>query len=261
VSEAATSRVPVPVEMVCRHLLALLDEQCPGQVTAFYLVGSVALGDYRHGQSDIDFVALLRGPPDIAALSAVHAALAKRHLRPHCDGIYIGDGPLDAPGPRVREGHLDPTSRDERHPVTWLTLADSGIALRGPAADPRWAIADRHAAVRHSADNLATYWSGWRAARVWLFTPAGLTLLSDEAITWGVLGVSRLHATIATGRIVSKSAGGDHAAVRFPAFARVIAEAQRIRCDPTAPPLYRSRLARRREALAFMATLIGSVEA
>lgn len=41
--------------------LRLADRLFPKRVVGFYLVGSVALGGYRPHQSDIDFVAVLRG--------------------------------------------------------------------------------------------------------------------------------------------------------------------------------------------------------
>jgi hypothetical protein len=45
-------------QRVCEYL-NLLDSEGSGFVHGVYLVGSVALGDYQEGRSDIDFVALV----------------------------------------------------------------------------------------------------------------------------------------------------------------------------------------------------------
>jgi predicted nucleotidyltransferase len=36
----------------------LVDDQLPGRIRGLYLHGSLALGDYRPGRSDVDFVAV-----------------------------------------------------------------------------------------------------------------------------------------------------------------------------------------------------------
>ena len=75
---------------------------------------------------------------------------------------------------------------------------------------------------------------------------------------WGVLGVARVHATLATSRVPSKSAAAAHALVAFPDHARIIAEALRLRADPAGPARYRSPLSRRRDLIAFMDAVIRS---
>jgi hypothetical protein len=44
--------------------LGTVEAQAPGLVEGLYLVGSVALGDFRPRTSDIDFVAVTTTPPD-----------------------------------------------------------------------------------------------------------------------------------------------------------------------------------------------------
>ena len=243
------------VQAVTARLLGMLDARLPGRLEAFYLVGSVALGDFREGQSDLDFVAVLAAPHDAAILASIHADLARDFPGLDCDGIYLRPGELSKPpegsGISLRAGRLEPQSGDERHAVTWLLLADAGIALRGRAPDHRWVAADRSAAIAHSRDNLERYWRPWLQHRRQLLSPAGLSLLGNEAIAWGGLGIVRLHATIAEGRVPSKTAAGEYALRAFPAHARLVREALRIRCDPAALPFYGSALTRRRELLAF----------
>jgi len=244
------------VQAVTSRLLGMLDARLPGRLEAFYLVGSIAQGDFREGQSDVDFVAVLAEPHDAAILAAIHADLARDVSGLDCDGIYLRPGELAAPpsgtGICLRAGRLDPLSADERHAVTWLLLADSGIALRGRAPDHRWVAADRNAAIAHSRDNLERYWRPWLHRRRLLLSPAGLSLLREEAVAWGCLGIARLHATIAQGRVPSKSGAGEYALRAFPDHARITTEALRIRIYPVSPTGYGSVLTRRRELIAFM---------
>ena len=250
------------VSAITRELIGLLDAVLPGQLEAFYLVGSAAQGDYQDGRSDVDFVAVLAEPMDLAALTSAHADLAHAFAGLDCDGIYLRPGELSEPpagaGIAARAGKLNPKSDEERHPVVWMLLADNGIALRGRAPDASWIAVDRVAAALYSRTNLESYWRPWLETRRRLVSTNGTSLLNDDATVWGALGVARIHATIATGRVPSKSAAAAHALVAFPEHARIIAEALRLRTDPAAPAGYRSPLSRRRDLIAFMDAVIRS---
>lgn len=91
-----------------------LDAERPGLVDVLYLGGSVALGHYRPGWSDIDFVAVVSrrlGPEDLALLGRVHAELDAR-FAPDCDGVYVERSALADPpvsgeeAPHSVEGEL-----------------------------------------------------------------------------------------------------------------------------------------------------------
>ncbi|GAA2805427.1 nucleotidyltransferase domain-containing protein [Saccharopolyspora taberi] len=95
--------LPVEVGRSVKLFLTALDELAPGLVTGFYLVGSVALGDFhpRGGgrgrlstASDIDFVAVTdrraeRESREMAALAEAHARTLARFPRPHFDGAVL----------------------------------------------------------------------------------------------------------------------------------------------------------------------------
>jgi hypothetical protein len=252
------------IGVVTGLLIARLDERLPGRLDAFYLVGSIAMGDYQEGRSDIDFVAVLAGPLDISALAEIHAALARDYPDVHCDGIYLQPGELSAPpagsGVEVRQGRVDAQSRGERHAVTWLTLADAGIALRGRVPDACWIAADRVAAIGHSERNLEDYWAPWLEVRRRLLSSGGMALLRGDTVAWGCLGIARLHATIATTRVLSKSGAGEYALTAFPHHAPIIVESLRLRREPSSASAYHSLLARRRDAIAFMDAVLGPAE-
>lgn len=237
-----------------------LDRRLPGQLQALYLVGSLALGDFIAGQSDMDFIAVLDGVMDLQGLATMHAGLAHDFPELDCDGIYLRPGELSAPpggvGVEARAGRINPSSAAERHPVTWLVLADAGIPLRGPMPDSSWIAADRKAARAHSHQNFTTYWHPWLEQR--RQGPTADALLSDEAVVWACLGIARLQATIATGQVPSKSGAGEYALKAFPRHQKIITEALRLRQAGAASPLYTAPQERRRDLIAFMDAVLAT---
>jgi len=116
------------------------------------------------------------------------------------------------------EFHLDGESF-EINPVTWYTLAEYGIAMRGPAPQ-RVGVhvddAERRTWVR---ENLDTYWRS-------VGTRLDAALADDDradgfdgaVLEWTVLGVARMLFTYETGDVASKTAAGEWAAIRGPDF-------------------------------------------
>jgi hypothetical protein len=249
--------LPAPLPAVVDTYLTAADAALPGLIEGMYLVGSLALRDFRPHRSDIDFVSVTAARPDaaaIAALSRVHVQLQKWWPRPFFDGIYVTWDDLAAdptrlgPLPSTHEGQL----RIDGHgdPVAWHTLAQDGVRCRGPAVDDFTVWNDARALAAWTNDNLDTYWRrvldrGSRRLRPYGF------LLTGWGCEWCVLGVSRIHYTVATGAITSKEGAGRYALARFPEqWHRVIAEALRVRRG-RGHSLYRSPLARRRDVVKF----------
>ncbi|HEU4578209.1 MAG TPA: aminoglycoside adenylyltransferase domain-containing protein [Polyangiaceae bacterium] len=101
-----------------------------------------------------------------------------------------------------------------------------------------------------SLGNLVEYWRPWTTQ----YRNGPSSLDGDDAmVCWGVLGVSRLHYTIHTGRITSKTGAGQHALERFePRWHRIIAEALRLRAEPAPGSDYMKLSERREEVVAFV---------
>lgn len=253
--------LPADVAPVVASLLAALDQAMPGAVEGFYLLGSVALGDYWPGESDVDFLAVIDPGADLSPLAGTHLALARSFPQVRCDGIYVTPEELALPpdglGPAARDGVLTYRSRDERHPVTWLTLLRHGLVARGRMPSPDWIAADVAAAIGYSRDNLARYWSPWPEQRRAPHRDHLLSLLTDSGVIWGCLGVSRLHAAITAGSVLSKSAAGEHAKRYFPAHRPIIDEAVRLRRGEITG--YASPDQRAEALVAFMDDVIGAV--
>jgi hypothetical protein len=204
--------LPAEVGEVVGRYLALVDDRLPGVIEGLYLVGSLALADYRAGQSDIDFVAVSRDPLDDAACDGLRRVHTE--LRPplNFDGIYVtyaelAADPAAAQAPSAHEGRFSRSGAFETNPAVWRLLAQRGIPARGPEPRRLAVWSDPQALRRWSLDNLNGYWAGlvarWRAA-----APPRELVVHHYGLPWLVLGVARVHHTVVTGDITSKSGGG-----------------------------------------------------
>ncbi len=257
--------LPTPVQSVVDAFLEAVDAEAPGLVEGLYLVGSVALGDFRPHRSDIDFVAVTASRPDaarLAALERVHVRLQDRWRRPFFDGIYVTWSDLASDPthldhcPSAHEGRFQPDGPGDV--IAWHTLAQHGVCCRGPAVADLTVWTDAAVLAAWTNENLDTYWQRRvldGGAR--LLTPYGLIGLTEWACEWCVTGVSRLHYTLATSAITSKEGAGIYALATFPEqWRRVIEAALRIRRAAGGRSLYWSPLARRRDVRAFTEMVI-----
>lgn len=247
-------------QTILRSLLREIDGRSPGLIRDVYITGSIALGDARPGRSDIDVVLIRPDTHDnattMSALEPVMDEFRELYPLPVMDGIVLSRRDLVA-GPDAIYGDrpiiVDSAIQlseggSARNPVTWHTLRQSGIAWRGipiPELD-LWHETDR--LKSWTAANLEEYWRPWL-----MKSDRPLTSLSFESLLptfteWGVLGVSRLYATLMTGDIFSKHDAGIWALENIPSeWHRIILEAIRIRgVDGTIPQFYASRSLRRR---------------
>lgn len=249
--------------------LKAIDEEAPGLVEGLYLIGSLALREFRLHQSDIDFVVVTRERADEARLHALqraHRRVITHRRRPDLEGLVVTWADLRqnpttvAPAPFFREGRFHRAGRFALDPVTWHLLAQNGIAVRGPTPAEFHVWNDPDVLDSWARNNLETYWRNWHARHRSLLSFAGLTALHPRVVQWGVLGVTRLHYTLATGKITSKEGAGIYALTAFPArWSRLVQECLNTRKGDDKPSLYRNVFQRRSEALAYVAMVIDSV--
>ena len=135
--------LPPAVATLAADRLNAVEESLPGLVTALWITGSAAAGDYRPGRSDVDFVAAtsrVPTPADVAGLTELHAAFeAGFPAQPHWDGLYVpaaalaGPPSAQEPVPHAVDGVFGTGACGQRTPVGWLGLRQDGVAVRGPA--------------------------------------------------------------------------------------------------------------------------------
>ena len=207
------------------RFVTTLDERLPGQVEAVWVEGSLVLGDYQPGLSDIDVVVMTRKPLDT-------------HQR------------VRAPWPLS----ITWTTRGALatlHPITAATLHRAGLAIRGES--PRTVVHDvpRVELTAYLRANLATYWEPWRerARRNPVFR---LSCLHGERVQWGAFGVPRQYVTAVDGSIVSKTAAARRMReVVDPRHHRILDEVLRLRTG-AGRRRYRSPWARSADMLALL---------
>ena len=139
---------PTPYPDVNAMLLRLLAEVqtiLGDQFTGLYLYGSLAIGDFDPGKSDIDFLVVTTDAlPDekVAALAAMHARLAASDSKwaTELEGSYIPRRSLrhydatDTHHPHIDRGRG--TLAIEQHDTDWViqrhVLRNQGVVVAGP---------------------------------------------------------------------------------------------------------------------------------
>lgn len=224
------------------NLVAAVDAALPGRLEGLYLFGSVALGDYRAPQSDLDVLAVSASPwpESVPALARLHAELGREAGAPAFDAVYVTWEELRAdptaavaPGVLV-DGTFQPAGAFNANWAVWETVARYPVAARGPATP----TVERGGARLRAfcRENLAGYWRGW-ADRVAAGALAPLTAPERErAVLWCVAGVLRLLYTVETGDIASKRAALTYGGRRLePRFRPLVARAAALRAGRPAP--------------------------
>lgn len=165
---------------------------------ALWVHGSMALGDFQVGRSDLDLIAVLDGPiADPEALQALHRSLDAAHPLAaglHCSYLRVdqlGDASLKHPTWAHQEYFERPMTAVTRRE---LTLGD--LSLYGPAPSSLLpAITDAELAAFIRQD-LETFW--YPAAGKWK------RWRQDVWVDLGLITVARAGATLTDGRLITK---------------------------------------------------------
>ena len=185
-------------------------------------------------------------------MERIHRQLVKEHsLGKRLAPMYVPLSDIGkfnagiAPYPYASDGKFHPAGYFDLNALTWWTIQHKGISLLGHEYSTlplEVAWKDVLDAMRY---NLDIYWA-WKAQKPRLF-------LFDIWVMTAVATLCRIMTAIEEGEIISKSAAFTRWRDRLPArWQTLIDEAWRIRQHLDTPSLYRSRIARMRETLAFI---------
>ena len=272
---SSTAALPALVQRVAAGYLAGVDRVLPGRLEGFYLVGSVALGAFRPRRSDIDFVGVMRdsNPAQVRLLKSMNrrgSALSVwwtlragigRWPPAGFNGVFVTWKDLASSPCRIspiasqRAGRFFVGSGFDVNPVTWRVLGQDGIALRGPDPTGLSVYRDERELRQWVATNLSTYWARWSdlvRGRSWTAAKG----LLRRGTVWGVLGAPRLHATLATGEILSKEQAGVYAMDLFADWRPLILDALAYWRGQPRSLMYQSRCQRREAAADFVAAVV-----
>jgi hypothetical protein len=247
---------------ILRLFIDQLSEARQGLLEGFYLCGSIALGDYSIEMSDIDFVAFTNkrlSDSDVALIQSIHENVESRYRKPNLSGIYLswddmGQLPESiAPYPYYADGRMHIAGYYNLNLVTWFELKHYGKEMVGPPVAELDFEVDMEQLISRMRQNLNAYWTGWIRKSSRLYSPyAPGQYFQRTDVEWGVLGISRLFYTFREKNITTKAAAGHYALDVVPEkWHRIVEEAILIRRG-VSKSLYRSKVKRKSEALAFM---------
>ena len=168
------------------------------EIEAVWLHGSLALGDYQLGRSDLDVVAVVSSPPPPAVADVHRRLIAATPLaaKLHCSYMLTSE----LADPQIRH----PTFAQERYfdrpvtPVTRRELALSNVSLFGPppsALLPATSDAELFEFIRR---DLRDFWFPvTRKRSPWY---------ADIWVDLSLLTIARAHVTLTTGELITKRA-------------------------------------------------------
>jgi hypothetical protein len=232
-----------------------------GNVTAYYLEGSIALDEFNPRLSGIDFITILKSRAtvvDFDNIQRIHRRM-ERNFPWKMSGRYLQSQDLGCreqaqePFLIYHDGKLRWSQHFELSEVTWWILKNHGIAVFGTPPQTLNIRLNMEHLIQVQNKNLNTYWARWTTRPCHI-----LALTSDWGVQWTVLGVLRPYYTIREHKITTKVKAGDYAISHLPSrWHPIIREAIALRENPD-PARNRSRFRRAFDAFHFLRYVIES---
>ncbi|MGD8189340.1 aminoglycoside adenylyltransferase domain-containing protein [Brevibacillus ginsengisoli] len=261
------SRLPDQVKDILDVYFNRFQSNFPDLLEAFHLYGSVSLGAFIEGLSDIDFVAVVQrnlSEADLAILKQIHREIQRKYPRTSLDGIYITKEAIEGLNIEAarsclyfNDGKFRGVKEFHQNSIDAYQLKNFGIPIIGMEPQKYNFLIDWDLLIHHMWNNLNTYWVHWKNKCEGPLSIQYVGLyLSPHMIEWGVLGVSRLFYSFKENGITSKVGAGEYALQNVPErWHKIIHESMRLR-KGMSKSYYSSIFDRRNDALAYMEYLI-----
>jgi hypothetical protein len=229
--------LPEDVMRAVSHYLSVADRLLPGRICGFYVVGSIALGAWREGHSDIDFVAAVEGDlgeRDMRRLALLHkvgnmpaawqaVVRARTSIPGTVNGVFVAVSDLGRPVTHIRPiaSHSGPSFKRGRgfevNPVVWKVLLEKGVTVRGPAPHELGLDPEPGRLREWNLQQLHGHFAAWAGKALSGRPPRKPLQPAHRVAVSRVLAPARLHHTIVTGEVISKEAAAQYALDTFEA--------------------------------------------
>lgn len=258
--------IPEKVKEILDEHIKMIELSLPNYLESYYIYGSVVLGAFNYGKSDIDFLAVVKRKvteADINILHKIHGDMQKKFHKTILDGMYLLKDDIgslnkcEIPCLRFNDGEFKGFRTFDRNSVDAFEIKQYGISVKGQEIDSLNYTVNFDILISNMRDNLNTYWLKWANAYRRFPSIEYINLLvSPKVIEWGVLGVSRLYYTFMEKDITSKVGAGEYALQTVPQkWHKIINESMRLRKN-NKKSYYNSIFERRNDALGYIDFII-----
>ncbi len=261
--------IPKEINVVLDTYFHFFDLKLPDLIESLYLYGSITLGAYKIGFSDIDFIAVVKRKvtdADLKIMKEIHKDVQKKFPNTILDGWYIliediqslsEEGNLCI---RFNDGKFQGLSKFQKNSIDAFQLKKYGITVRGLNIDNVDLSVNWDTILSYMGDNLNSYWLSWLNNCKKFLTVKYLSLfVSLRSIEWGILGVSRLYYTFKEKDITSKVGAGEYVLEVVPKrWHKIINESMRLRTEHK-KSCYKSIFTRRKDAIDYMEFMIREI--
>lgn len=258
--------IPKEVDEVLKQYFNLFEDKFPNLLESYHIYGSVSLGAFKYGASDIDFVAILKrkiNEDDLNGLKEIHTNIKKVFPKIDLMGFYITQDNFMSNITNEKtcacfiEGEFKGFMEFDRNSIDAYQLQSYGITVKGKEISTYNFTIDWYLLLKNMIDNLNSYWCNRLNSYKKFPSHSYLaSLFSLDEIEWGVLGVSRIYYTINEKDIASKIGAGEYALRTLPErWHKIINEAMRLRKDDN-NSCYKSFISRRKDAIDYMTFII-----
>jgi hypothetical protein len=260
------SVIPDKVNIILKEYFNLLEAKLPNLIEAYYIYGSVSLGAFDYGFSDIDFVAVIKrkiNDTELILLKEIHKDIKKKFPKTDLMGFYVTGNDLNSQHlnekscPCFIDGEFKGLNKFEINSIDAYQLKKYGIAIKGPVAECLDYTVDWNILIHNMRENMNTYWLNWmKSCEKFPSIRYAGSFVSLRMIEWGVLGVTRLYYTFKEKDITSKVGAGEYALKTVPQrWHKILNESMRLRKN-NKKSYYKSIFERRKDALDYIKFII-----